>query len=102
MLTFNYSIIMFVSVVLDPGSQDSAKALAMLLSQYGFVKIQRACWENTSITEKRVHTLKKDIDSVTDYYDTIRMYQYPVNALMAITELNKKKWRRCLLRPPPV
>ena len=40
------------------------------------------------------------IDKVTDYYDRVRIYQYPVNGFMAITELNKKRWRRCMLRPP--
>ena len=91
---------MFVSVVLDPGGLESSRAIVSVLSQYGFVKIQRACWEHTAVTEKRLHTLKKDIDKVTDYYDKVRIYQYPVNGFMAITELNKKRWRRCMLRPP--
>ncbi len=91
---------MFVSVVLDPGGVDSSRALVSILSQYGFVKVQRACWEHTGLTEKRLHTLKKDLDSATDYYDTLRIYQYPVEGLLAITELQKKKWKRCILRPP--
>ena len=91
---------MFVSVVLDPGGLESSRAIVSVLSQYGFVKIQLACWEHTAVTEKRLHTLKKDIDKVTDYYDRVRIYQYPVNGFMAITELNKKRWRRCMLRPP--
>ena len=99
MRTFIYAVYMFVSVVLDPGGLDSSRALAALLSQYGFVRIQRACWENTAVSEKRLHTLKKEIDRITDYYDRVRMYQYPVNGLPAITELNKKKWSRCILRP---
>ncbi|MGI5172251.1 CRISPR-associated protein Cas2 [Treponema sp. OMZ 840] len=92
---------MFVSVVLDPGGADSSRALISLLAQYGFTRIQRACWENTAVSEKRLRTLKKDIDRVTDFYDRIRIYQYPVKGLMAITELSKKKWRRCMLRPQP-
>lgn len=99
MRTFIYAVYMFVSVVLDPGGLDSSRALASLLSQYGFVRIQRACWENTAVSEKRLHTLKKEIDRITDYYDRVRMYQYPVKGLPAITELNKKKWSRCILRP---
>ncbi|MFI3257361.1 MAG: CRISPR-associated protein Cas2 [Spirochaetales bacterium] len=91
---------MFVSVVLDPGGADSSQALTSVLTQYRFVKIQRACWENYAITEAQVKKLKKDIDLVTDYYDTLRMYQYPVDNLMAITELSKKKWKRCILRAP--
>ena len=100
MRTFNYAVFMFVSVILDPGGVDSSRSLALLLSQYGFTRIQRACWEHTAVSEKRLHSLKKDVDRVTDYYDRVRMYQYPVKGLMAITELSKKEWRRCLLRPP--
>jgi len=91
---------MFVSVVLDPGSVESSRALVAILMQHGFKKVQRACWEHTSITEKKLLILKKDIDRVTDYYDTVRMYQYPIQGLMAITELGKKHWKRCVLRPP--
>ncbi|QTQ12039.1 CRISPR-associated protein Cas2 [Treponema parvum] len=89
---------MFVSVVLDPGSADSAKALASVVKQYGFKKIQRACWESTVLDETQFMRLKQDIDRVTDYYDTLRFYQFPLNGMFAVTELNKKKWRRCLIK----
>ena len=52
----------------------------------------------TSVSEERLLALKKDIDRVTDYYDTLRIYQYPVQGVMAITELSKKKWRKMLMR----
>ncbi len=91
---------MFVSVILDPGGVDTSRSIVSLLAQYGFTKVQRACWENPSLSEVQLIKLKKDIDRVTDYYDRIRMYQYPVKGLMAITELSKKKWKRCMLRPP--
>ena len=68
---------MFVSVVLDPGGIECA-----------------------TLTEKNLNTLKKDIDRVTDYYDVVRMYQYPIDGMMAITTLNQKKWQRIMLRPP--
>ena len=90
---------MFVSVVLDPGSIDTAKSLAVILKQYGFKKIQRACWESAVISEVQFVRIKQDIDRVTDYYDTLRIYQFPLKGLFAITELSKKKWRRCLIRP---
>lgn len=91
---------MFVSVVLDPSSMDSAKSLSTVLTHLGFKKIQRACWEHTSVSEQLFSGLKKEIDRVTDYYDTIRIYQYPVDGMFAITELSKKKWKRCVLRAP--
>lgn len=91
---------MFVSAVIDPGGMDSAKSLTQILTQYGFKKVQRACWENGNMSERDINDLKKDIDRVTDYYDSIRMYQYPVQGMLAITEMIKKQWKRSLLRPP--
>lgn len=89
---------MFVSVVLDPGSIDTARSLSEVLASYGYTKKQRSCWEHNAVSDEQLTALKKDIDRVTDYYDTIRMYQYPVQDVMAITELTKKKWRRMLMR----
>ena len=91
---------MFVSVVLDPGGVDTARALATILTQYGFNKVQRSCYECTTFVEKNLNLLKKDIDRVTDYYDVVRMYQYPVEGMVAITSLSQKKWQRTMLRPP--
>ncbi|MBO4403780.1 MAG: CRISPR-associated protein Cas2 [Treponema sp.] len=85
---------MFVSVIIESGGIDSAKALLNILQLSGFKKIRRACWENMNITEDQLSDLKKDIDRVTDYYDKIRIYQYPVNGMFVITELKQKKWRK--------
>ncbi|MCM1321032.1 MAG: CRISPR-associated endonuclease Cas2 [Bacteroides sp.] len=90
---------MFVSAVLDPGETDTARSLASLLVRYGFRKMQRSCWENPALPEKQLPFLKKDIDRVTDYYDSVRLYQYPVQGVMAVSELHRKKWKRFLLRP---
>ena len=85
---------MFVSVVLDSGGIDSAKALAEILGRFNFKKIQKACWETMQINEVQLTNLKREIDSVTDYYDTLRIYQFPVNSNFAITELRHKQWKR--------
>lgn len=89
---------MFVSVILDPGGIDSARSLVNILVNNGFKKIQRACWESMSVTENDLTALKKDIDRVTDYYDTVRIYQFPVDNMFVITELKQKKWKRCQIR----
>ncbi len=89
---------MFVSVILDPGAAESANALAQILTFYGYQKKQRSCWEHTSVSEERFTALKKDIDRVTDYYDKVRFYHYPVQGAMAITELKQKKWRKMLMK----
>lgn len=91
---------MFVSVVIDPGGKESASQLAEVLTSAGFERVQRACWESVTINDNGLVTLKQDIDKVTDYYDVVRIYQYPVQEVLAITTLYKKKWRRVLVRPP--
>ncbi len=90
-----YSINMFVSVLIEPGSLDSGKLLVDILSRYGFTKIQRSCWESMQVREEDLNGLKKDIDRVTDYYDKVRIYQFPLNGLFVITEMKQKKWRKC-------
>jgi CRISPR-associated protein Cas2 len=50
------------------------------------------------MNEKKLGLLKKDIDRVTDYYDSVRLYQYPIDGMLVITELQKKKWKKCMLR----
>lgn len=89
---------MFVSVILDPGCVDTARSLASVLTHYGFRKIQRAVWESSDIGVMQLSQLKREIDRVTNYYDTVRMFQYPVKGMFAITELHRKKWRRCVLK----
>ncbi len=91
---------MFVSVVIDPGGKESASNLAEVLTVNGFERVQRACWESVTMNDEGLLALKKDIDRVTDYYDVVRLYQYPVQEVLAITTLYKKKWRRVVVRPP--
>lgn len=89
---------MFVSVVLDPGGLDTAKSLAQLLARYGFRKIQRALWEHAALPSEFLSRLKRDIDRVTNYYDTVRLYQYPIKGTFVITEMKQKRWRKCVLK----
>jgi CRISPR-associated protein Cas2 len=93
---------MFVSIVCDMGSEDSRAAIFNLLPQYGFEKVQRACFESSRVSEKSLSALKRDIDKSTDYYDTIRMYQYPIDGTLAISILKENKWRKVVVRPHQV
>lgn len=88
---------MFVSIVLEPGSMDSARNIVNLLSHTGFSKVQKTCWENSRISEAELTDIKKEIDRYTDYYDNVRIYQFPLEGKFVITELKEKKWRRCVL-----
>ncbi|NLJ46346.1 MAG: CRISPR-associated protein Cas2, partial [Treponema sp.] len=49
---------------------------------------------------RRLSSLKREIDKVTDYYDVIRIYQYPLEGMFALTTLKNNKWRRIIVRPP--
>lgn len=91
---------MFVSVALDPGSEDRAKTLSDLLTRYGFDKIQRGLWESSVVTPPSLDRLKRDLDRATDAYDRIRLYQYPVEGNLVISSLKDKKWRKMVARPP--
>jgi CRISPR-associated protein Cas2 len=86
---------MFVSVIIESGSPDSGKFLVEILTQYGFQKIQRSCWEKLDVDEEILARLKKDLDRVTDYYDKIRFYQFPIDGKFVVTEMKQKKWRKC-------
>jgi CRISPR-associated protein Cas2 len=97
---FGYHEPMFVSVICDMGNEDSRSAFYNLLPQYGFERVQKACFECASITEKSLSALKRDIDKITDSYDTVRLYQYPVEGTFAITILKENKWRRIVVRDP--
>lgn len=89
---------MFVSVVLDLGNEDSLKAVTGLLFRYGFRQMQKGVFESTAMDDKRLSRLKIDMDRATDFYDSIRFYQYPVDGTVAITSLNEKRWRRVTIR----
>lgn len=91
---------MFVSVVCDMGGEDSRAAVFDLLARYGFEKVQRACFESARILEKELAALKRDIDKATDYYDTVRIYQYPVEGALVVSVLKENRWRRVIVRAP--
>jgi CRISPR/Cas system-associated endoribonuclease Cas2 len=91
---------MFVTVMCDMGSDESRKAMHDLLGQYGFSKIMRACYESAEISDDQLVRLKRDIDSATDYYDTVMIHQYPIDDTLVITRLKEKKWRKTIVRKP--
>lgn len=91
---------MFVSVALDPGSEERARELADLLGRYGFEKVQRGLWESSLVAVSTLERLKRDLDRGTDAYDRIRIYQYPVDGVLVISGLREKKWRRLVARLP--
>jgi CRISPR-associated protein Cas2 len=89
---------MFVSIALDPGSEERAKELAELLIQYGFEKIQRGLWESTAVSPETLGRLKRDMDRSTDAFDRLRIFQFPVDGTLALSTLRDKKWRRLIAK----
>ncbi len=89
---------MFVAVVCDFASDDHRKAAHSLITQYGFSATLKDCFESTSLSEPSLNRLKKDLDRISDSYDSIRFYQFPVEGTLAITALKEKKWRRLVVK----
>jgi CRISPR-associated protein Cas2 len=89
---------MFVSVCCDLSSSDHEQSVAALLKQYGFAKIQAKVYEHTAINDEYVKRLKRDIDRLTDSYDAVRIYQYPLENTLQISTLKDKKWRKLIVR----
>lgn len=85
---------MFVACAFDLGSEDSRIKVHDLLIQYGFKKIQNQLYETSTINEKNLARMKVDIDKITDFYDRLRLYQYPMENTLVITSLEGKKWKR--------
>ena len=85
---------MFVAVVCEFSIDDHKKAVFQLLRQYRFEMVIKDVFESSTINEKSLNRLKRDVDKVTDSYDVIRFYQFPLEGALAITALKDKKWRR--------
>ena len=89
---------MFVAVACEFASDDHRKSGHELLVQYGLRKVLKDAFESTSLSETALNRLKKDLDRIADSYDSIRLYQYPVDGTLAITILKEKKWRRLIVK----
>jgi CRISPR-associated protein Cas2 len=89
---------MFVAICCDLSSSDHEKNVLAVLGQYGFQRMQKNLFEHTSIGDQYLKRLKRDIDRLTDSYDMVRIYQYPVENTLAISTLKDKKWRKLIVR----
>ena len=89
---------MFVAVVCELGSDDNRDEVHALLRQYGFESVYAELFESVTIKESLLPRLKRDLDRITDSYDRMRIYQYPMEETLVITTLRNKKWRKSILR----
>jgi len=88
---------MFVAVACDLGNAEHLGRVGSLLLQYGFRKIQEGLYESTALTTAALQRLKKELDGLTDSYDSLRLYQYPLEGTLVVTSLQEKKWRKLVL-----
>ncbi len=88
---------MFVAVACDLGNSDHRSSVHNALLQYGFKKLQENLYESSSASEKALLRLKKELDGLTDSYDSLRFYQYPLEGTLVVTSLKEKKWRKLVL-----
>jgi len=88
---------MFVAVACDLGNEDRVGSVENLLLQYGFRKLQQNLYESAVINEKHLARLKKELDGLTDSYDSLRIYQYPLEETLVVSSLKEKKWRKLVL-----
>lgn len=89
---------MFVLVAIDSGNEDSGRVISNLLLRYGFTQVQKNSFESLKVSDKQLARLKLDIDRASDFYDSIRIYQYPLEGTLVITSLNEKRWRRKIIK----
>lgn len=89
---------MFVSVVCEISNDDHKIAVKHLLMEYGFKQVFEILYESTTIMAKELSRLKRDIDRRTDAFDSVRIYQYPLDDVLVITTLRDKRWRRIIVK----
>ena len=88
---------MFVAIACELVNEEHKQDVFTLLKQYGFSRIVGDVFESVSFRPELLPRLKRDIDRRTDYYDKVRLYQYPLEGVLVITALSDKKWRKTIL-----
>ncbi|MAG13305.1 MAG: CRISPR-associated protein Cas2 [Spirochaetales bacterium] len=89
---------MFVAIACELASEKHRDEVYALLVQYGFSAVQKDLYESVSIRAELLPRLKRDIDRRTDYYDKIKLFQYPMDGQFVVTALSEKKWRKIIMK----
>jgi CRISPR-associated protein Cas2 len=90
---------MFVAIACDLGTAEHQDAVQRVLLQYGFKKAQEGLYESVSTGARQLLQLKNELDRVTDSYDSLRFYQYPLEGTLVVSSLQGKKWRKLICSP---
>jgi len=67
------------------------------LVEYGFKKVHEGLYESLTINDSGLLRLKRELDRLTDSYDSLRFYQYPMEDTLVISVLKEKKWRKTVV-----
>jgi len=65
--------------------------------EYGFKKVHEGLYESLTINDSGLLRLKRELDRLTDSYDSLRFYQYPMENTLVISVLKEKKWRKTVV-----
>ena len=88
---------MFVAVACDLGSENHQERVHSTFQEYGFKKVHDGLYESLRINEQGLVRLKRELDRLTDSYDSLRFYQYPMENTLVISILKEKKWRKTVV-----
>ena len=94
---YSYTVAVFIAIACEFVSEEHREDVYNLLKQYGFSRAVGEVFESLSLKPELLPRLKRDIDRRTDYYDKVRMYQYPLEGFLVVTSLSEKKWRKTIL-----
>lgn len=67
------------------------------MQEYGFKKVHEGLYESLRINEQGLLRLKRELDRLTDSYDCLSFYQYPMENTLVISVLKGKKWRKTVV-----
>ena len=85
---------MFVSIVIDPVSDDSKNKISKVIKEYGFKKVQENLYESFDFQTKKLGNIKKDLSDCIDMDDKLRIYQFPLEKSFKISYVEERKWKR--------
>ena len=88
---------MFVAVACDLGSDNHRDRVHSTFQEYGFKKMHEDLYESLTINEQALLRMKRELDRLTDSYDCLRFYQYPMENTLVISVLKEKKWRKTVV-----
>ena len=95
---YSYTVAVFVAIACEFVNEEHKTDVYNLLKQYGFSRVTGEMFESVSFRSEMLPRLKRDIDRRTDFYDKVRMYQYPLDGVLVVTSLSDKKWRKTIMR----